>query len=671
MPLATPVTPPATDELDTQQFQKLATDPTTPPQDHFFQPKTTSESPFANSDPSHLSKAQQILDIIHRYKPTTRPGSYDPTVDGVKFLSQICAMLAANQHISMCLPAFPFKSPNRRAKVLGTLPDMAEAFALANLNGMCAAIKDVYPPGATLCIISDGLVYNDLLGVPDRDVWDYGEALRNMSAAAGLHHIEFSRLQDLMPHNVNLPAHVDEKAYVDNAAAIRSEFLDAYNDDLYDASLGISQSDDTCMTYRGYIRFLQTDLEHVLPLSDTRSKSQYKKEIEQTAKKMLHRGDAFARAIKTKFGGDCIRLSIHPSTGSTKIPVSPLPTDGIYTTLWHCTIAFRLDGTVSTAPRSTFEGDATLELVQDAQGVPSYFCEKTDLLSWGGNKGGIVAEPIYPSGWLICPATPGAMDISDIDAAKVRALSELNSPVVLRGFSGTTSRDALVAKAHEFGKPLPWKFGLVLEVKDRGADARGLNNVLSAERMPFHFDGLFKTEKQYSQETGEEELVPVPPHFQLFAAVTPSPPDTGYTVFSTSRLIFRHLADKGLSVEQMRGMRWSARTSAFDASVIRNLQLVVDHPSSGRPCLRYHEPWPSSRTVFDQTIIELQGGDISTGSSSEICAKIDSVLHDRRVAYYHSWEEGDLLVSDNILNMHTRSEFVAGCDRELWRIHFD
>ncbi|KAI6591061.1 hypothetical protein MCOR12_008198 [Pyricularia oryzae] len=624
MPLATPVTPPATDELDTQQFQKLATDPTTPPQDHFFQPKTTSESPFANSDPSHLSKAQQILDIIHRYKPATRPGSYDPAVDGVKFLSQICAMLAANQHISMCLPAFPFKSLNRRAKVLGTLPDMAEAFALANLNGMCAAIKDVYTPGATLCIISDGLVYNDLLGVPDRDVWNYGEALRNMSAAAGLHHIEFSRLQDLMPHNVNLPAHVDEKAYVDNAAAIRSAFLDAYNDDLYNANLGISQSDDTCMTYRGYIRFLQTDLEHVLPF-----------------------------------------------TGSTKIPVSPLPTDGIYTTPWHCTIAFRLDGTVSTAPRSTFEGDTTLELVQDAQGVPSYFREKTDLLSWGGNKGGIVAEPIYPSGWLIHPATPGAMDMSDIDTAKVRALSELNSPVVLRGFSGTKSRDALIAKAHEFGNPLPWKFGLVLEVKDRGADARGLNNVLSAERMPFHFDGLFKTEKQYSQETGEEELVPVPPHFQLFAAVTPSPPDTGYTVFSTSRLIFRHLADKGLSVEQMRGMRWSARTSAFDASVIRNLQLVVDHPSSGRPCLRYHEPWPSSRTVFDQTIIELQGGDISTGSSSEICAKIDSVLHDRRVAYYHSWEEGDLLVSDNILNMHTRSEFVAGCDRELWRIHFD
>ncbi len=60
----------------------------------------------------------------------------------------------------MCLPAFPFKSPNTSTKVLGRLPDKAEEFALAHLNGLCAAIGDVYPPGAKLMIISDGLVYN-------------------------------------------------------------------------------------------------------------------------------------------------------------------------------------------------------------------------------------------------------------------------------------------------------------------------------------------------------------------------------------------------------------------------------------------------------------------------------------------------------------------------------
>lgn len=102
------------------------------------------------------------------------------------------------------------------------------------------------------------------------------------------------------------------------------------------------------------------------------------------------------------------------------------------------------------------------------------------------------------------------MNINDVDAIKVRALSELNSPVVLRGFAQTTNRDAFVAKAEKFGKPQPWKFGLVLEVKDYGSDTKGLNNVLSSEWMPFHYDGLFKTEKKIKPD-GSEELISTPP----------------------------------------------------------------------------------------------------------------------------------------------------------------
>lgn len=60
-----------------------------------------------------------------------------------------------------------------------------------------------------------------------------------------------------------------------------------------------------------------------------------------------------------------------------------------------------------------------------------------------------------------------------------------------------------------------------------------------------------------------------------------------------------------------------------------------------------------------------------TSQSEAICAAIDSVLYDRRVALYYAWEKGDILVSDNFLMMHTRSEFRAGVNRELWRIHFD
>lgn len=60
----------------------------------------------------------------------------------------------------MCLPAFPFKSPNTVGKVLGQIPDKAEEIALAHLNGMCLAVADMYEPGVQLVIVSDGLIYN-------------------------------------------------------------------------------------------------------------------------------------------------------------------------------------------------------------------------------------------------------------------------------------------------------------------------------------------------------------------------------------------------------------------------------------------------------------------------------------------------------------------------------
>lgn len=112
-------------------------------------------------DDEALSTAAAILDIICRYR-MRRPHETCPAeLEGrLGFLSQIYRKVKARAQIRMCLPAFPFKSPNTRDKVLSRLPDKAEEFSLANLNGLCSAIKDLYEPGAKLTIISDGLVYN-------------------------------------------------------------------------------------------------------------------------------------------------------------------------------------------------------------------------------------------------------------------------------------------------------------------------------------------------------------------------------------------------------------------------------------------------------------------------------------------------------------------------------
>lgn len=339
----------------------------------------------------------------------------------------------------------------------------------------------------------------------------------------------------------------------------------------------------------------------------------------------------------------------------------------MYTTPWHCSVAYMLDGQVISGMRKDFEKDDRFELVYEND-RPSYFREKTDLFSWGSENGGIQCTPIYPTGWLIKPTLGhGALSIKHVDAFKVRALSEINSPVVLRGFARATHRDLYLEKAHQFGEPLPWKFGLVLEVKDQGDNTRGLNNVLSAEWMPFHYDGLFKTVKQTNKD-GQEVLVSTPPRFQFFVGATASPKDTGFTLFSSSTSVF-NLLPSWLTLEYLSTLTWSVSTSSFDATVLKGIPLVISHPVTGKPCLRYHEPWPSTKTKFDATNVTIEG--VSEEESERICAALDEILHDRRVAYYHAWDKGDMVISDNILMMHTRSDFQSGCDRELWRIHFD
>lgn len=113
--------------------------------------------------PDTMETAQRVLDVVLRYKSPTPKDAPDRSDEGAfKFLGLIYRAVKNNEPIRMVLPAFPFKSPNNSVKVLGTLPDKAEDIALAHMNGLCAAIEDIYPPGAILTIVSDGLVYNGM-----------------------------------------------------------------------------------------------------------------------------------------------------------------------------------------------------------------------------------------------------------------------------------------------------------------------------------------------------------------------------------------------------------------------------------------------------------------------------------------------------------------------------
>ena len=131
----------------------------------------TMELDLDDEKPSHVSPttneatemSDKILEIIFEYALNKFNDSMERIAAGKpKFLSVIDQFVVEGRQVEMCLPAFPFKSANKVYKVFGILPDKAEELALERLNTMCIRIGNVYPPGAKLTIISDGLVYNGL-----------------------------------------------------------------------------------------------------------------------------------------------------------------------------------------------------------------------------------------------------------------------------------------------------------------------------------------------------------------------------------------------------------------------------------------------------------------------------------------------------------------------------
>jgi len=76
------------------------------------------------------------------------------------FMDPIEHAVKAQKPVALRLPAFPFKSGAYADKVISALPDKAEELALATLHAITEDIKLVYPPGAIVVVVTDGVVGN-------------------------------------------------------------------------------------------------------------------------------------------------------------------------------------------------------------------------------------------------------------------------------------------------------------------------------------------------------------------------------------------------------------------------------------------------------------------------------------------------------------------------------
>ncbi|KAK2006119.1 hypothetical protein LZ32DRAFT_633178 [Colletotrichum eremochloae] len=250
---------------------------------------------------------------------------------------------AAKKPISLLLPAFPWKSPNPQ-KALSKSPDLGEELGLKRLDRLCKELASVFPYGAQITIVSDGSVYNDLLGYPDENMFNYGKELRDMACENHLTSITFMRLVDVL--DLSDGNAMSKNTFLNMTAICRSELERRFLAPGFSIEEEIKNHPDTALTYRGFVKGAQDDLRWGPNIpQDVKSKEdKYREEAQRVGERMTQRLIAYEKALEFRFPHS-IRISIHPSTGESKfsVPLVPQP-DCFGLTPWHSCLLVTTQG---------------------------------------------------------------------------------------------------------------------------------------------------------------------------------------------------------------------------------------------------------------------------------------------------------------------------------------
>ncbi len=271
-----------------------------------------SNPPLARDDGSRALAIAQRLFADNRVLPGVTPGATPTSL--ALHLPRIEAYVRAGAPLELVLPAFPAKSASLE-KVLGPLPDLAEARALERLSELLDSITEVWPAGARLTICSDGHVFADAVGVADADVDRYKRALLGM-------------IDDRRVTWFDLAT-----AFGDGAPAeLRARLLTTYAEPLEALRARAEKSSSLAAQIDGIHRFLSEDEAALHP---ELTRSQVKKRTRPRAYEVVRRSEAWGALVGAVFP-QALRLSIHPQPDpSVKIGINLLGVRDPWLTPWH------------------------------------------------------------------------------------------------------------------------------------------------------------------------------------------------------------------------------------------------------------------------------------------------------------------------------------------------
>lgn len=300
----------------------------------------------------NMNRIPGILNVFERFRMPPTPIDQYGSVGRFALIDKLTPMVHVNQPLQFVMLGFPFKSTNDRDKVIGKLPDLAEQATLDNFSMFDTQIKKEHCKGVEVSMVSDGFVFNDILGVSDKIVMDYKETSMDMGKNSP---VKWFDLNDFYAGN--------------DLNAKREKLIQQFGISPEKLQQDILMNPDVNFLYRGMIHFMEEEL----AIRNFPSRNQLQKEAKKIARAMMFRNEAYSNLVRQEFKSH-VRLSMHPSINNgAKYSFQLIPSPKAKHSAWHSALLIRKTGERETIHKKDAVA-AGYELVNQG-GRPYYFAE--------------------------------------------------------------------------------------------------------------------------------------------------------------------------------------------------------------------------------------------------------------------------------------------------------
>jgi pyoverdine/dityrosine biosynthesis protein Dit1 len=293
-----------------------------------------------------------LIDCFRRKDGTNKVWT-EKGIDPIK--SKIRKFYDAKTPIKFMLPSFPFKSNNRRDKVMGVLPDEGELLALNYFDYLMQTIENVYPYGAEFYIFIDGFLYSHIVGVSDNVAENY-----------------VSKLQTMLPKHVKMISVKSVFLEAKGHEKIREEFIKKYCWTIEETKEQLKTDEDAQIRLKRSVPFIIEELGLQL---ESMPREERNKKVEIATLDFIRCDVGLGKMIRENFE-DYIRLSRHAQSGdSEKIGISFFAGGDKSDCPWHRMLLKKKNGSFDFINKISGENNKNYRLILTDNGESGYFVE--------------------------------------------------------------------------------------------------------------------------------------------------------------------------------------------------------------------------------------------------------------------------------------------------------